>query len=356
MLWNWTPLRKIGKSGYLSLTLLHVMKKIHCLASAICLCLGAFSQGRTVGKVISLDPEFDQLIGKESKIEVLADSFSWAEGPVWSKTGSCLLFSDIPRNTIFKWKEGQGITVFLHPSGYTGILPYSHEPGSNGLIINKLGQLVACEHGDRRITEMPFALGGKKTLADNFQGKRFNSPNDIVQRSNGDYYFTDPAYGLPNHEKDSLREIAIMGVYRISVDGKVSLLINDLTPNGLAFSPDEKILYVGQSDPNRPIIMEYPVRPDGSLGEGKLFYDCAPLMNQGLTGAPDGMKVDQHGNLFTAGPGGILVISPQGKLLGRLEMTQPTSNCNWGDDGSTLYITANMLLCRIRTKTSGNRF
>jgi gluconolactonase len=203
---------------------------------------------------------------------------------------------------------------------------------------------------------MPFALGGKKTLADNFQGKRFNSPNDIVQRSNGDYYFTDPAYGLPNHEKDSLREIAIMGVYRISVDGKVSLLINDLTPNGLAFSPDEKILYVGQSDPNRPIIMEYPVRPDGSLGEGKLFYDCAPLMNQGLTGAPDGMKVDQHGNLFTAGPGGILVISPQGKLLGRLEMTQPTSNCNWGDDGSTLYITANMLLCRIRTKTSGNRF
>ncbi|HTQ28805.1 MAG TPA: SMP-30/gluconolactonase/LRE family protein [Puia sp.] len=332
------------------------MKKNLLLLLASCMAIPALSQQKNIGQIISLDPQFNDLIARDAKIEVLADSFMWSEGPVWVKQGGYLLFSDIPRNTIFKWKEGEGISEFLKPSGYTGKLPYSREPGSNGLIINLKGELVACEHGDRRISSMPFARGGKRTLADNYQGRRLNSPNDIVQRSNGDYYFTDPAYGLPDREKDSSRETKIMGVYRISTDGRVTLLIDNMLPNGLAFSPDEKILYVGQSDPDKPIIMAYEVKADGTLGAGKLFFDASSLSKQGLKGVPDGMKVDSHGNLFTTGPGGLLVISPTGKLLGRIEITQPTANCAWGGDGSTLYITANMLLCRIRTKTVGNRF
>jgi gluconolactonase len=314
------------------------------------------AQIRNIGQVIRMDPAFDELIAPGASIEILADSFAWAEGPVWVKQGSYLLFSDIPRNTIYKWKAGDGLSEFLKPSGYTGRMPYSREPGSNGLIINQKGELVACEHGDRRISSMPFALGGKRTLADNYKGMRFNSPNDIVQKSNGDYYFTDPAYGLPNRDNDSSRETHFMGVYKLSHTGELSLLISNLTPNGLAFSPDEKILYVNQSDPKKAFILAYALKPDGSLGEGRLFFDATPMVNQGMTGVPDGMKIDKKGNIFTTGPGGLLVISPGGKLLGRLETTQPTSNCAWGDDGSSLYITANMYLCRIRTRTRGIGF
>jgi gluconolactonase len=332
------------------------MKKITVLLIGAGLCGASFAQQRSIGQVISLDPGFDELIGRNAKIEILADSFAWSEGPVWVKAGGFLLFSDIPNNAINKWKEGEGISVFLKPSGYTGRLPYGREPGSNGLIVNKQGELVACEHGDRRISAMPFARGGKRTLADNYRGARFNSPNDIVQSSKGVYYFTDPAYGLPDHEKDSLRQSKVFGVYSLSPDGRVSLLIADMLPNGLAFSPDEKILYVGQSDPAKAIIMSFPVNRDGSLGAGKLFFDATPMVKQGLQGVPDGMKVDKQGNLFTTGPGGILVISPAGKLLGRLETTQRTSNCAWGDDGSSLYITANMFLCRIKTRTRGVGF
>ena len=332
------------------------MKKIMILLMAMVFGFCSIAQQKNLGQIISLDPHFYDLIDRDARIEILADSFMWSEGPVWVKDSSYLLFSDIPRTTIFKWKDGAGISVFLKPSGYSGILPYSREPGSNGLIINNKGRLVACEHGDRRISVMPLSRGGKRTLADNFHGKRFNSPNDIIQKSNGDYYFTDPAYGLPNQEKDSLREMNIMGVYRLSGDGTVTLLIDNMLPNGLAFSPDEKILYVGQSDPQKAIVMAYPVRDDGTLGEGKLFFDATAMVKQGLKGAPDGMKVDRQGNLFTTGAGGILVISPSGKLLGRIDTTQQTANCNWGDDGSTLYITANNYLCRIRTKTRGNGF
>jgi len=309
------------------------------------------AQIKTVGEVISLDPKFNTLVDKDAKIEVLADGFKWVEGPVWVKRESFLLFSDVKQNTIFKWKEGEGITEFLKPSGYTGRMTYSNEPGSNGLIINNKGELVACEHGDRRISSMPLSNAGKTTIVDNYQGKPFNSPNDIIQKSNGDYYFTDPCYGLPEKAP-----CGVMGVYRITKDKKVTRLIDDLTPNGLAFSPDEKILYVAQSLAKKAIIMAYPVKPDGTLGKGKIFFDATPMVQQGLKGLPDGMKVDVHGNLFATGPGGILIISPEGKLLGRIDTKQPTGNCAWGDDGSTLYITANMMVCRIKTKTKGVGF
>lgn len=313
----------------------------------------------TLGKVIRIDPSLDKLISPDAKIEVLSSGYQWTEGPVWVKNGKYLLFSDVPANTIYRWKEGdKSASPFLKPSGYTGMGRYSNEPGSNGLIINQKGELVACEHGDRRISAMPLTLGGKVTIADNFQGKRFNSPNDVVQHSSGAYYFTDPPYGLDKHENDPTRESDIFGVYRTGTDGKVSIATAELQrPNGLAFSPDEKTLYVAQSDPNRAIIMAYPVQIDGSLGKGKVFYDATSVVKEGkLKGLPDGLKLDKKGNLFATGPGGILIISPEAKLLGRIDINEPTANCAWGDDGSTLYITSNMHLCRIKTLTIGIGF
>lgn len=329
------------------------MKKICFILMAAIISHFSQAQQRTIGQTVSLDPGFDLLVDKNEKIEVLADSFMWSEGPVWVKDGNYLLFSDVKRNTIFKWKDGEGLSAFLKPSGYTGINKYSDEPGSNGLTINNRGELVSCEHGDRRISTMSLTAGGKRTLADNYRGKLFNSPNDIVQKSNGDYYFTDPAYGLPG---DSLSKNKKLGVYRISKNGIVTLLVDDMTPNGLAFSPDEKIIYIAQSLKEKAIIMSFPVKADGTLGAGKVFFDATNIVEKGLPGLPDGLKTDVKGNLFATGPGGVLVISPSGKLLGRIDTTQPTANCAWGDDGSTLYITANMLLCRIKTKTKGIGF
>lgn len=311
----------------------------------------------TLGKITQFDPALKTLISIDTKIEVLASGYIWTEGPVWLKESNSLLFSDVPANTIYHWNENEGVKVFLKPSGYTGLGSYSEEPGSNGLIINQKGELVACEHGDRRVSAMPLTSGGKRTLADNFQGKRFNSPNDIVQHSSGAYYFTDPPYGLPNKQDDASRELDF-GVYRIATDGKVTLVANDLVrPNGLAFSPDEKILYVAQSYIDRAIYMAYAVKPDGTLEKGKVLFDATPILNEGpFTGLPDGMKIDKKGNLFATGPGGVLIISPEGKLLGRIETGLGTANCAWGDDGSTLYITAKNYLCRVRTLTKGIGF
>ncbi len=313
----------------------------------------------TIGHVVRLDARFDKLVPADAKIEVLASGFVWAEGPVWVKDpvggiGGYLLFSDVPQNTVFKWSEKEGLTPFLKPSGYTGLGTYSNEPGSNGLTIDRQGRLIFCEHGDRRVSAMPLnGKGGKRTLADNYRGKRFNSPNDVVAHSNGSYYFTDPPYGLPKQEKDSIRETDGFGVYRIAPDGAVSLVISDLErPNGVALSPDEQTLYIAQST-EAMLIMAYPLRPDGSVGPGRVFYNATPLMKQKLNGVPDGIKVDRAGNVWSTGPGGVLVISPDGTLLGRIDPGEATANCGWGDDGSTLYMTSDMYLCRIRTTAKG---
>lgn len=308
----------------------------------------------TMGKIVYEDPAFEKLLSKDAKVEVLASGFDWSEGPVWVTEGGYLLFSDVPKNKVYKWDEKEGLSVFLEPSGYTGRGVYSDEPGSNGLIIDNKGHLVSCEHGDRRISAMPLNVGGKITLADNFQGKRFNSPNDIVQHSNGDYYFTDPPYGLMKKHEDPTREIPQFGVYRIHKDGKVTMQVSDLSrPNGLAFSPDGKTLYVAQSDPEKSIWMAYPLDANGNAGKGKLIYDATPMGKRGMQGLPDGLKIDKDGNLWSSGPGGMLIISPAGKLLGRMEMGELTSNCAWGNDGSTLYMTVDGYVCRIKTNTKG---
>lgn len=313
------------------------------------------AQSNSLGQIDVYDPAMEQLIDREAKIEILADGFTWTEGPVWigSATDGHLLFSDIPRNSIFRWKQGEGVSLFMNPSGYTGVTYYGLEPGSNGLLLDADGNLVMCEHGDRRVSVLT-PKGGKRTLADNYQGKRLNSPNDAVLKSNGDLYFTDPPYGLPARENDPRRELDHFGVYRISrKSGDVTLITKQLQrPNGIAFSPDEKTLYVAQSDPKQAIWMAFDVLTDGSAGEGRVLHDVTSLVGK-EPGLPDGMSVDQKGNLWASGPGGIFVISPQGKPLGRITTGQRTSNCCFGEDGTTLFLTVDMYLCRVKTKSKG---
>jgi gluconolactonase len=266
-----------------------------------------------------------------------------------------LLFSDVPENTVFQWKEGAGVTQFLKPSGYTGSTPRGGEPGSNGLLRDRMGRLVLCQHGDRRVARLE--LDGRfTTLADRYEGKRLNSPNDGAFKSNGDLYFTDPPYGLELNNMDPKKELPFNGVYRLSTDGALTLLTKEMTfPNGIAFSPDEKTLYVANSDPDKPIWMAFEVKPDGTLGRGRVFFDAKPLA-KGRKGLPDGMKVDRVGNLFATGPGGVLVFSPDGTHLGTFNTGEATANCGWGEDGSTLFITADMYLCRVKLSTKGEGY
>ena len=222
---------------------------------------------KTIGSLVKADPRFDTLIAPDTELEVLANGYDWSEGPVWvPRDGGFLLWSDVPANTIYKWGPGHAAAAFMKPSGFTGVGEYSSEPGSNGLTLDRQGRLIAAEHGDRRISRFDW-IGGKRTVADNWQGKRFNSPNDVVVKSNGDIYFTDPIYGLPEGENDATREIDFSGVYRWSEKtAEVALLTKDLSrPNGLAFSPDEKSLYVANSDPAKAIWMIYPVEADGTI-------------------------------------------------------------------------------------------
>ena len=242
----------------------------------------------TIGEIIRVDPRLDELIAPDAKIEVLASGFVWTEGPVWvpDDQGGHLLFSDIPRNSIYRWREGEGAALFMKPAGFTGVVDYGAEPGSNGLLLDQQGRLVCCEHGDRRLSVLS-KNGGKITLADRYQGKRFNSPNDAVLKSNGDIYFTDPPYGLPERANDPRRELDFCGVYRLATDGAVTLLTKEMTrPNGIAFSPDEKTLYIAQSDAEAAIWKAFPVQEDGTLGKGRVFFDVTEQMGL-LPGAPD---------------------------------------------------------------------
>jgi len=308
----------------------------------------------TIGKIVRHENRINDLIPPDAKIELLGSGFEWSEGPLWMQDagGGYLLFSDIPRNSVIKWEEGAGISLFMKPSGYTGITDYGREPGSNGLALDLQGRIIFCEHGDRRISRLE-KRGGKKTLVDSYMGKRLNSPNDAVVKSNGDIYFTDPPYGLPKGYGDPRRELDFCGVFRLSTPGELTLLTKEMTrPNGIAFSPAEDILYVAQSDSKNPIIKAFPVKSDGTLGSGKVLYDFRSLRGK-YPGGPDGLKVDRHGNLFATGPGGVYVITPEGKLLGRIHTGKRTSNCAWGGDGSVLYMTVDDYLCRIKTKTKG---
>lgn len=319
---------------------------------------GAERDGTTAsfGRIVRLDPRIDRLIPKDAVLEKIADGFSWVEGPVWDQNHGYLLFSDIPENSVFKWKEGQGITLFLKPSGYAGNVPFQgKEPGSNGLTIESQGRLVLCEHGDRRISRLE-ADGSKTTLVDRYDGKRLNSPNDLVYKLNGDLYFTDPPFGLAKNFEDPSKELPFQGVYKLSTDGTLSLLTKDLkAPNGIAFSPDEKTLYITDVDPEKPAWLAYNVKDDGTITNGHVFHDATQWKKPNY-GGPDGLEVDKEGNLFAARPGGVNVFARDGTLLGFIETGLPTSNVAWGDDGSVLYITANTAVYRIKLNSKGSRF
>ena len=311
-------------------------------------------------KIDRLDPALDRLIAPDATIEVLAQGHDWTEGPVWIKSGGYLLFSDIPKNAIYRWKEGEGERLYLQPAGYTGKEPRGGETGSNGLLLDRQGRLVLCQHGDRRMARMEAPLDGPKpqfvTLADRYQGKRFNSPNDAVYRSNGDLYFTDPAYGMEKQWDDPKREIPYAGVYRRTASGDVALMTSDMTrPNGIAFSPDETRIYVAQSDPKAAIWRVFDVKPDGTFGNGRVLFDATSMV-PGRRGLPDGLKLDTEGNLYATGPGGVLVLTPEGKHLGTIVTGQATSNVAFGDDGRTLYMTADDYLMRVTLKARGAGF
>jgi gluconolactonase len=289
-----------------------------------------------------------------------AGGYDWTEGPVWIKDGGYLLFSDIPPNQIHRWKEGEGARLYLTPSGYTGTAKRGGEVGSNGLALDRQGRLLLAQHGDRQIARMDAPLDKPQpkfvSLANRFSGARFNSPNVLIVKSNGDVYFTDPAYGMEKQWDDPQREMNYAGVFRRAGDGAVTLLTKEMTrPNGLAFSPDESKLYVAQSDETAAIWRVFDVKKDGTIENSRVLFDATALGKK-QKGLPDGMKIDANGNLFATGPGGVLILTPQGKHLGTIMTGQATSNCAFGDDGRTLYMTADDYLMRVKLKTKGMGF
>jgi gluconolactonase len=310
-------------------------------------------------RIERLDPALDALIDPNARIEQLAEGFAWTEGPVWRHDkGGYLLFSDAPHNTVWRWNEAEGLSIWMRPAGYAfGTNPPGRELGTNGLTFDRNGTLVVADHGNRGISRWNDSLFTRTVVVDRFEGKRFNSPNDLVWAPNGDLYFTDPPYGLRGLNADPAKELPFNGVFRLSASGELSVVTRDLTfPNGVGLSPDGKILYIGISDPRNPYVMAYDVPADGKFGKGRIFVDGRARVAQKLPGSFDGLKVDARGNVWTSGPGGILIISPDGKHLGTIVPGDVAANCAFGDDGSTLYMMVNNKIMRVRTKTKGLGF
>jgi gluconolactonase len=301
----------------------------------------------------TLDPRFSRLVPEGAEVERIVEGHEWVEGPVWVRDGGYLLFSDVVKNGIYRWKEGEGEEVFLEPSGYSGTEQFAGaEPGSNGLAIDAAGRLVFARHGDRQIARLE-PDGSITVLADRYRGKQLNSPNDLVFHSSGDLYFTDPPFGLPGSYDDPAKELPHQGVYRLGRDGEVTLMAADLrAPNGIAFSPDERTLYVSNADAGRLVWMAYAVQPSGTLAKGRVLFDGTTVF-AGRRGTADGMKVDVYGNIFGVGPGGVYVFTPKGALLGWIDFAGNVGNVAWGEDGSTLFIAANSAVYRVRLSTRG---
>lgn len=300
-----------------------------------------------------LDPRFARLVPETARIEKVVDGHEWVEGPLWVRNGGYLLFSDVVKNAIYRWKSGEGESVFLQPSGYTGSARFAGaEPGSNGLALDGAGRLVFARHGDRQIARRE-PDGHTIVLADRYRGKRLNSPNDLTVHSSGAVYFTDPPFGLPKSYDDPGKELPHQGVYRVGPDGVITLLTDELSaPNGIVFSPDERTLYVSNADARRLIWMAFDVNRDGGLGAGRVFFDGTEAF-AGRRGTADGMKADARGNLFAVGPGGVYVFDPTGVLLGWLDFGGNVGNVAWGEDGSTLFVAANSAVYRVRLATRG---
>lgn len=320
-------------------------------AIALC-CTQVYAQTqKPLISVQSMDPAFDKLVSKDAKAEILADGFMWAEGPVWVEKHKMLLFSDVRKNIIYKWTQEKGKEEYLNPSGYTGTIPRGGELGSNGLGLSNDGKLVICQDGNRQVVIMDAPLDKPepkfKALATNYNGLKFDSPNDLAFMSNGDIYFTDPPYGLEKNVADPLKEAKYQGVYRISKNGKVTLLTTEISrPNGIGLFPGEKQLLIANSDPANPVWYIYDLDKDGLLTNKRVFFE-AKMKEKGFFGSPDGLKIDKQGNVFASGPQGIWVLDKTGKLLGKIIVDDLASNCSFSADQKTLYVTNNHRVIKI---------
>lgn len=342
--------RQINPTGFKNLA---AMKIIGYVSIVMLLSGCGHPDTRTIGQIERLDPELSNVMEEEVTLEIVAEGFDWCEGPLWLAASKTLIFSDVPNNMIYSWSEEDGLKAYLATSGYTGSVPRAGEKGSNGLALSMDNKLLICQHGDRKVVVMDVSLSDPHpnyiTLADNIGGKRFNSPNDLVVRNNGDIYFTDPPYGLPGLDSDSTKEIPCNGVYRIS-KGKVSLLIDTLTkPNGIAFLPDGKTFIVANSDAAKPIWYAFDVDDRDSIYNARIFYNATPEFNQ-EGGGPDGLKVDKAGHIFATGPGGVWIFNDQGKVLGKIKIEGRVSNCALADEEKTLFVTNANRVIRIKLK------
>lgn len=322
------------------------------LSVLLCVCSCKVSEeSGTLGSIERADPSLDGLIEPSARVEILSQGYEWSEGPVWVESEKMLLFSDVPTNTVYKWTENDSIEVYLKPSGYTQQgNSNSGEEGSNGLALTRDGKLVLCQHGDRRLAVMDAPLDQPQTnfstLAGQYEGKKFNSPNDVAIRNNGDYFFTDPPYGMP---KNVEQEIPFQGVYKV-VGGNVTLLVDSITrPNGIAFMPDERTLIVANSDPKKAIWYAFDVSGNGSLTNARIFHDATEAAKT-EPGLPDGLKIDKQGNVFATGPGGVWIFDKEAKLLGKIKLPVPSANCAFSSDEKTLFITADNYLLRVRLR------
>jgi gluconolactonase len=325
-----------------------------------CSSLACFAAPTRIGdaKIERWDPALDAIVPRDWKIEKLAEGFGWAEGPVWVKSGGYLLFTDVPGNTMWKWSDTGGLEKFLEPSGATNPdMTVWREAGANGLAMLDSNTILLADTGNRGIQQLDLATKVKTPVAMRFDGKSFASPNDVVRMSSGVLFFTDPPYGFRQFDAAPEIEIKFNGVYRMGKDGSVTAIEKNLTrPNGVALSPDEHTLYVSQSEPTKAIIMAYTLDADGNVTAKRLFHDATDLVAADAPGLPDGLTVAADGTIFASGPGGILVLSQDGKRLGRISDGQPTANCKFGDDGRTLYLTSNNMLARIRLNVTGVGF
>ncbi len=306
-----------------------------------------------IGKIERLDPALDAIIDSASPIEVIADGIRWAEGPVWVRKGSYLLFTDVPANLVYRWKPGGRKEPFLSPSGLQTPIPATiREAGLNGLALDRSGTaLLAADSGTRAIVRIDLTTKKRTILADRYQGKRFNSPNDLCLAKSGAIYFTDPTYGLAQGDTSPLRELTHNGLYRLDPDGKVTLIDGShRRPNGIALSPDNGRLYLAQSDEDAPEVFVYDLGPDGMPTASRRFIDMRKELAAGLPGLPDGMKVGTTGTIFASGPGGIHICSPEGKVLGIVGTGKAAANCCIGEDGRTLFITSSDMVARVRLK------
>lgn len=324
------------------------------IASLAFACQPAKEKERKSGGTIErLDPELDKIITPQATVDIVAEGFTWSEGPLWVEAKNMLLFSDVPEDKVYKWTEEKGAEVFLTPSGFTGEKTTSNERGANGLTFNPEGKLVLAQHGDRRIAVMNASLDSPKaiytSIADHFEGKRFNSPNDLVLRNNH-FYFTDPPYGLGKGTEDPEKEIAFQGVYCVFPDGRVNVLVDSITrPNGIAFSPDGKYLFIANSDPEKAKWYQYELNDSSTVVSGKVFYDATSLTST-EKGLPDGMKVDSKGNIYASGPGGVWIFNSTGKVLGKIKVEGPASNTALSTDEKTLFITNDGNLLRVKMR------